>query len=638
VRDVFTADGFVVDEKTGQLTDVEYHSAEWDEFVQSSNSGRWAYDPVLDLFGWVVWQPCGTGFFEFHPHKEFAERFPEEVDVIKLVYKVDSTVILIEDGVEYFSSAGVLENFNVAIAFGNEIVTGFVYADFPTKTRTTHVIGVSSGFNSARGDWDFGIVNQNGDKIVGFDFDYVLTICDYTAFVKLDGKWGIINFYNFVPPKPPPPNYEEVALPAHLENLNWVVSPGFKYTWHSFDGEEYESFSYCNMCGFFFGAGDFAVDERTGLYVNSARHGAHGGGGLTFVYDPALDLMGTPGSAYGGTPKALYPRSEFALHFPEAADTLMLVRSVDSTAEIEDGGWDGELPWDAYFGRGAAVAVGNVFITDFVYNLLPDTPGHWWRGFYQGRRTSDKIEVADINGNYGVIGRDGSVVLPFEFETVMVIDNWTAFVQYGGRWGIVAFEDDEVPNFMPSGANNTYIDGDRVNLWWWVAKEGADYVLTGHTGHFYDLRFDRITNHGGRNIRAFFNEGSDTIFMRADEYGFLNINQIRLSREWSGEIVFYNDYLDYFQYDILTAVSTAEQIIESVQDYLRGLGLKIEPATGWSAIQITLSQRSIIPDAAFNLTVSAARTNGEWADWVYFEAVLVDGVWEVHDVTKDIWG
>jgi hypothetical protein len=251
----------------------------------------------------------------------------------------------------------------------------------------------------------------------------------------------------YKPTPPPELIYEAVELPAHLENLNWLIKPGF----------EYGGVHYCDMCDVFMGSGALIINERTGLYTEF-NHGAHGGSGNLYIYDPTLDLMGINGSDKEGTPIRLYPRSEFTEHFPDAANSLILVRSVDSTAEKENE-WDHGLPWEAFAGRGVAVAVENEFVTDFVYNIQGLTPEDW-RWFLRGRANFEKIEVADINNKYGVIGRDGRVVLPFEFESLLVIDRWTAFVMYSGRWGIVAFSDGDVPDFTPSGEDNTYINGD----------------------------------------------------------------------------------------------------------------------------------------------------------------------------------
>jgi hypothetical protein len=438
-------------------------------------------------------------------------------------------------------------------------------------------------------------------------------------------------------PLPPPELiYEAVELPAHLEALNWVVKPGFKYTWHAVGGEEYESFHYCNMCGYFFGAGDFAVDERTGLYVDSARHGAHGGGGLGFIYDPVLDLMGVNGSEYSGTPLRLYPRSEFALHFPEAADTLMLVRSVDSTVEREHE-WELGLPWQAFIGRGMAVAVGNEFITDFVYNFQVDSPDHW-RWFYRGRTNSDKIEAADVDGKYGVIGRDGSVVLPFEFEGVMIIDRWTAFVQYGERWGIVAFEDGDVPDFRPSGENHTYIDGDWLNERWQVVydDEYKEFSLQNSSGErFLGLSFEALTNHGGRNIRT--TNGEDVFWIRAVNEELV-LNQVRLSRDWFGEVILYNHTIDDLEDNLAEVLSAAINIMYLTQRYLNDSGRRIN--TENSFIQFTMPYNGVIPEAVFSFSLAAVGIDAhedDWGDWVYFEAVNVNGAWEVHDVTEEIW-
>jgi hypothetical protein len=860
VYDAFVANGeYILNESTGLPTKEKYTCEYTNWETDGHDNRKWAYDPELDLFGWVRWRPDGIGTFEMHPMKEFAERFPDEVDRIKLVFRIDSTVRHIEDGVEYLSTAGMIEYKSTtetvdghAVAFGNEFITDFIYADFATNTRTTQVIGVPQWISS--GKWGVGIMNKHGDVLVDFMFDALLTISENTAFARIGDYWGIIGFGNYTPddvpetpwvvldefdydeiamcycgdyfalmyetwfvidylalrhtnhgeygfkdenckgfevdemlyepesnllgfireqeafffplenianlilpvaaekiispglqegefrgdsfpdieftgkyavlycgeiitdfifagrgngrtnhssislinsegrhgiinydgevllsfifedlfiinentafakkdgrwmcigfgdyytppviheeykPLPPPELiYEAIELPAHLDSLNWVVKPGYKYTWHAVGGEEYESFSFCPSHDFFFGAGDYAIDERTGLYVDSAMHGAHGGGGHRWIYDPVNDLMGRSGSTYSGAPLMLYPRVEFAEHFPDDIDRMIIVYSFDSTMEFEEEWMAIEIPWDAHIG--VSVAVGGEFVSG-----LTDIPDDQPR-VRLGRHTSDKIEFISENGKYGVIGRDGSIILPFEFEGVLIIDNWTAFVQYGGSWGILAFEDGYVPDFRPSGENHTYISGDWLSERWFVFETDGAFILStpramaGDSLHGGEILFEKITNHGGRNIRAFTNDGNDVFWLRVEDESLV-VNQVRLNREWAGEIVMYNHagFFEYFDNDVLTAVNTAEHIVSLAQDYLYGLDMKIQAATGWSAIQVVKSHNPVNSEDALTFSLSATNDNisGEWFN---FEAVRDEnGGWTVHDITQDIWG
>jgi hypothetical protein len=419
-------------------------------------------------------------------------------------------------------------------------------------------------------------------------------------------------------PEIPEQSYEPVELPPYLENLNWLIKPGFLYEWY-----ERQSLHYCFGCDVFIGGGEFILNERTGLPLGNF-HGAHGGGRLPWIYDPVLDLMGLPGSAYGGQLMQLFPRSEFALHFPLAADSIKVVMSIDSTMRNEH--WDEELSTEAY--GMTAVAVGNVFITDFIYNDISKNDGLWAR---QGREAIDKIEVVDEHGKHGIIGSDGSVVLPFEFDEVLLIDKWSAFVKYGERWGIVGFYD-YIPNFMPSGEN--YIEGDNVNEEWFVVYDYASFSLQNKDGiRFFDLGFEMLTNSGGRNIRGFRNNGSDVYFMNAKNNS-LTLNQIRLHRDWAGEIVIYLHFSDFLDGGLLTAVNEIEKIAEMARDSARESGYEVASAY---SVQVNKSPHNIISDDALKIYFSGS-IDGVYVESFLFEAVRNEsGEWEVYNITGDVW-
>jgi tetrahydromethanopterin S-methyltransferase subunit F len=463
--------------------------------------------------------------------------------------------------------------------------------------------------------------------IIEYGSEVRVQVSGHGAFLPTDPEiYGLINKPEppdeFKPTPPPELTYNPVALPAHLESLNWVVRPGYRYILEH-DGTEYEGFYYCSSCDFFFNSGEFAVNERTGLYLEHS-HGAHGGGRLSWIYDPINDMMGKNGSAYGGEPMRMYPRSEFAQHFPEAAGTIKIVHSVDMSM-FNEGEQGPELTTDAY--GLAAAAVGNEFITDFIYYDL--SKEFWIR---RGRDIADKIEVTDADGKRGVIGKDGIAVLPLEFEDILIIDKWTAFVKLDGHWGIVAFYDGDVPNFMPSGADSTYIEGDRISEEWHVVSENASlYIQNSNGERFFDLDFEKISNTGGRNIRGFRNNGSDVYEINARGTEF-NLWQIRLEREWAVEILFNNDLIEYLQGDVLAAVSAVEHIIQMAQDYLFELGTEINAE--YSYIQLYRAYNGEILENAFRFSVATTKDN----NWVIFKAVLVNGEWEIHDVTQEVLG
>ncbi|MCL2697386.1 MAG: WG repeat-containing protein [Oscillospiraceae bacterium] len=421
----------------------------------------------------------------------------------------------------------------------------------------------------------------------------------------------------FVQPPPTEPQYEEVELPPHLEDLNWLVKPGFiNY-----------SLGYCGMHDAFSDGGIF-VDERTGLPTGHEHH-AHGGGASrgAWIYDIELDLMGKSGSDYNGAPFILEPRSEFAELFPDDTESIKIVYSVDSAMKFEEEYVSNELPISVY--TGVAVAVGNELITDIicesVWLSIPDNK-FWIR---QGRRTSDRIGFIDESGKYGVINRNGDVVLPFEFETVLVIDAWTAFVMFDGRWGIVAFGD-YYPDFRPRGADYNYIDGDYLNEQWRVI-ENADGLLTitDNDGNIFGgLDFEKLTGNYGKNIDGFRGGGDDIYYMNVRDNG-LFVNYVELKREWAGLISIAGNCLSG---DISEAVHSAELLAEKSVDYIKSLGYEIHhEIKRFPSIHINDGWGDYTADGAFSVYITA--TYG-----VLLEAYLENDEWIIRDFTSEVWG
>jgi hypothetical protein len=222
--------------------------------------------------------------------------------------------------------------------------------------------------------------------------------------------------------KPPQIIYEPIPLPPHLAKLNWVVELILEYEW----------FGHCFSCDVFIG-NSHIVDEKTGL-ATEQYHPAHGTGVKIWVYDPVLELFGI----HVGNNIEIYPLSEFTIHFPNDIHRVNVVRRVDSTIRelCQLAGYGEIFPQKAF--SGAAIAIGNEFITDFIYNSDRfSSDGRWfWGG---GRDILYADAVVDDKGMFGVIYNDGRIIIPFEFDEIRIIDERTAFVKHNERWGIVAF-------------------------------------------------------------------------------------------------------------------------------------------------------------------------------------------------------
>jgi hypothetical protein len=229
------------------------------------------------------------------------------------------------------------------------------------------------------------------------------------------------------------PNTPGVPLGEYV----WIVEPALEFYHeeeypcsccgeYTFGGIE-QSLFYCRSCDVFHdGYGDGRVIcERTGQ-LNGEQHGAKTGSWTTWVYDPQRELLG---SCSWYTHLRLYPVDEFAAQFPEFLNQLVIVHEVDSSLRLQlhSGSIEEEeqLLREAYTGR-VAVMRGGEFITDF--------------DFAAGRlgRFANVVSLAR-GGKHGVLNHLGETVVPFEFDSLMLISDTTAFARIDGKWGIIGF-------------------------------------------------------------------------------------------------------------------------------------------------------------------------------------------------------
>jgi hypothetical protein len=238
------------------------------------------------------------------------------------------------------------------------------------------------------------------------------------------------------PPKPP-------KTPT-IEDVTWFVEPIFNHdVW------------FCDMCDAFGGGGDWGdgiIDERTALPTGN-EHGAHGGIGKVWIYDPVLNLFGHRDNAYSGSDMVLEPAGKFAEHFPEQINQLLNVLEVDSTMK-EDTDWGSTtLPPNAFTGKVAAIFNGQL-VSNFEFEAI----GHdGW--YYNSQRGRVGTVMAVTNDNrFGVLDRHGDTIVPFEFDEILIIDDYTAFAKVGDFWGIITWVDiEDVPHRESLGGSPPYV-------------------------------------------------------------------------------------------------------------------------------------------------------------------------------------
>ena len=104
-----------------------------------------------------------------------------------------------------------------------------------------------------------------------------------------------------------------------------------------------------------------------------------------------------------------------------------MIEKFDSTKvkEIEEPDWGTHDLQEASTYK-YAVSLGTEMLSEFIY----DGGEMSWRLF------NDVIAV-ELDNRWGIIDINGNIVIPFEFEHAISIDNETAFAKLDGKVGIV---------------------------------------------------------------------------------------------------------------------------------------------------------------------------------------------------------
>jgi len=218
-----------------------------------------------------------------------------------------------------------------------------------------------------------------------------------------------------------PAVFEPTQTQAAKPGLVWAVEPTLAH----------ESVSMC-LNGLI-DADRNLIDPQTG-HLSGTFCDGHGGPGPHFVFDHEKGIFGHPGYGDGyHTLLGMHPRDEFFEMLDDWAFEwsrgLMTIQAVDSTIYEEwgDGVWGGWwLTEDAFLGQ-FALMYDHLFVTDFIF----DGGAQRWHN-----PTQPYIAVS-LDGKWGLVGRDGSVVLDFMFDNIVIVDDGRAFAKYDGFYGIL---------------------------------------------------------------------------------------------------------------------------------------------------------------------------------------------------------
>jgi hypothetical protein len=220
-------------------------------------------------------------------------------------------------------------------------------------------------------------------------------------------------------------------------NLAWIVEPVL----------EYDRVSYCRECGYFADASSYSTDyypyyninEETGQIID--EHGGHGYEtslvyAIEWVIDKDEKLFGRLLISGYKTEKEIYSiDDEFALRFPDSTDTLNPTKEFAMSEVSErESVYEGGIHYDMgsrFENSKYAIAYGNTFITDFVFDGVAGT------NYRYGGVTYNNAIPVSIGGKWSFIDKNGNEITPFIFDHAISADGDTAFVKYNGKYGIL---------------------------------------------------------------------------------------------------------------------------------------------------------------------------------------------------------
>ena len=235
----------------------------------------------------------------------------------------------------------------------------------------------------------------------------------------------------------------ELFQSSGVESIVWLVQPEL----------EYNSIVRCGFpapfCGAFLDGEDrsIAINPQTGLPEKHCCWTGIGPSGMVitpFVYDPQRGLFGNSarwvkggefrkgGGFTEGRMGRLYPLEEIMgdeeckfCYIVNHSKMFIAVESVDSSLRETRESCDRGvifLTGDAGSGK-FALMYNRGFVTDFIFN--------------EAIRINSSHFAVRMEDRWGVMSKNGEIVLPFVFEGFLPINSYTAFAKYDDGFGIL---------------------------------------------------------------------------------------------------------------------------------------------------------------------------------------------------------
>jgi len=182
----YTANNWIniLDGSTGQIKG--YHNGHGGPYYT-----EFLYDSINRMFG--LYRYGWSEEVKIYNINQFSRQFSSYINTLNFVRQVDSANIIKEDHIDYISyNLGTkYANSKYAISYGSTILTEFVY----DKPETSSLAITYNNAIPISKDGKWGFINTRGNIIVPLIFDHAVSSNGDTAFVKINGKYGIIDVF-----------------------------------------------------------------------------------------------------------------------------------------------------------------------------------------------------------------------------------------------------------------------------------------------------------------------------------------------------------------------------------------------------------------------------------------------------------
>ncbi|MCL2441035.1 MAG: WG repeat-containing protein [Treponema sp.] len=174
---------YILNRLTGQI--AAYHGGHGGSYLL-----EFLYDSENKMFGERIfgWDEE----VEIYSIDQFSEHFPMHENILNYVRQFDFTKIIISEsewGEKIYNFGEKYANSKYAIALGSTLLTDFIFDrpdNLSTILRYENAIPVSK-------DGKWGFIDKWGNIAVPLIFDHIASYDGDTAFMKINGKYGIID-------------------------------------------------------------------------------------------------------------------------------------------------------------------------------------------------------------------------------------------------------------------------------------------------------------------------------------------------------------------------------------------------------------------------------------------------------------